>query len=1038
VKIVDFSLNRPVTVIMLVVSLVVLGAVSLTRLPLEFFPRMDFPFIGVWVPYPNAIPSQIEEEITRPIEEVMATLGGVREMESESGSDYTWVGVRFDWGQSVDVHRMEVREKIDQIRDQLPQDIDRINILTFNSNDWPIMVGRISAANVDLAGSYDVIQQKLIAPLERVEGVGQVQIDGVEPKSISIYLHLDKIKSLRVDVELIFERLQEANVSLSVGRIEDGGIRYSLRAMSRLDDPDELARIPIREDGLKLGDVATVVYAEPALTYGRHLNKEPAVAFWIQKESGANTVDVCRRVHDRLEDLREDPALAGMDILFFFDQSKQIIGSINGLFQAGFVGSLLAIFVLYMFLRRILTTLLVAIAIPFSLIATAAVLYLTGRTLNILTMMGLMLAVGMLVDNAVVVLESIHRYGDKEKDPKVAASKGTREVGLAVTAATMTSVIVFAPITFTSSASGIVYYLAIVGFTISVCLLFSLLVSIVLIPLLASRLPAPKRSGEPRWIVWLKRRYVRILDWAALRHPRITGLVIVPAVVAAVAGAAALAGLEFDMEADEQRENLYIEYRFKDNMSYRLSEEAVFTVEDSLLAHKEDLGIEQIYSWYADNAASTTLYFHDVSLRPKEVKRIRNELREVLPELAGIELVLGGGDESNITGATSVEVSLFGEDHDLLRDLAKEVKRRFALIEGMYDVTSNDAEGKEEIQLRLDPDLAGRYDVSPRTVASILNLTFRGAPLPDFKAEDREIAMGILLQPEDRKNIENLLEMPIHIVDGREITLGAIAELTMARGPETINRENQKTSVTVSGTYESDDSGEALDKVRAIMEDQNLPTGYGWAFGRSIQEAEEDQQVILINVLLALVCVAILMASLFQSFVHPIVIMASLPFAAVGVIIMLIATGTPFSLMVFIGIVILVGVVVNNGIVLVDHINTLRRQGFSRSDAILKGGEERLRPILMTALTTILGLLPMAVGTVTVGEIMYKGLAIAVIGGLSFSTLLTLLVMPTYYVLGETVAAHGRMVWSMSRRSPFRRRRTGREEGEVSETWISS
>ncbi|MBD3335560.1 MAG: MMPL family transporter [Candidatus Eisenbacteria bacterium] len=1019
-RIVRFSLRRPVTVIMLVVSMLVLGGVSLPRLPQEMLPRMDFPFIGVFIPYPNSIPSQIEEEITRPVEEAVATLGGVRQIRSESGSDYMWVGMEFEWGRSIDVLRMEVREKIDQIRGDLPGDIDRINIFTFNSNDMPIMVGRISAPGTDLSGSYEVLQRKLIAPLERVDGVGQVGIDGVEPKTISIYLHLDRIKSHQVDVDRLFRVLREANLTLSVGRIRDGGTRYHLRAFSQMESPDDLGGLPIREDGLQLGDVATVLYDEPLLTYGRHLNKEPAVAFWIQKESGANVVDLCHRVNDRLEELTEDPALAGMDILFFFIQADEITNSINGLLQAGLIGSLLAVLVLYLFLRRLMTTLLVAIAIPFSLISTLSFLYLSGNTLNLLTMMGLMLAVGMLVDNAVVVLESIHRYQGREQDPRQAALRGAGEVGLAVTAATLTSIIVFAPITFATAQTGITHYLAVVGLTISVTLVFSLLVSLVLIPLLASRIPPPKRLSEARWITWLKGIYTRILHWSAIRHPKVTGLAIVPGILVLAIVAAKVIGIESDPEADVQQENLYIRYEFSDNMSYKMTRQVVDVVEDSLLVHKKELGIEQVYSWYADNEAATTLYFESRALRPGELRRIRKEVRETLPELAGVKLKLGGQDESNVSGATFVEVTIHGEDHRALAEIAAEVKRRFNLIDGMYDVSSDDTAGKQEIRLSLDPDLAGRYQVDPQTVANILNLTFRGAPLPDFKAGDGEIPMAILLTPEDRTHIENLLDLPVNILDGREITLASVADLDMVRGPETIRRNNQRTSVTISGLYESEDSGEIMDTVRGIMNGMQFPTGYGWNFGRSIREAQEEQQTMLVNILMALLAVGFVMAALFQSFVHPLVIMASLPFAAVGVIAMLLITGTPLTLMVFIGGVILVGIVVNNGIVLVDYINTLRREGMAREEAIIAGGRGRLRPILMTAATTILGLLPLAVGRVAVGDIMYRALAIAVIGGLSFSTLLTLLVMPTYYVLAERVAAHLRSIWINSRLSPIR------------------
>jgi HAE1 family hydrophobic/amphiphilic exporter-1 len=354
----------------------------------------------------------------------------------------------------VDALRLEVKEKVDQIRPDLPSDIRDISIFTFNSADSPVMVGRISAKGRDLSGSYDLIEKKIINPLKRVQGVGQVNIDGVAPKEVSVYLHMDKIKEHNVDVRRVFGDLQAAGLSITVGKVTERGLRVPVRTWSEMDSYEDLEDLPIGQGSLRLEDIASVVYQEPALTYGRHLNQEQAIAFWMLKESGANVVDVAERLRAELDKMQDDPALKGVDVVLFWDQSEQILGSLRALRSSGMIGAVLAVLVLFFFLRSIRSTLIIALAIPFSIIAACCFLFLTGRSLNILTMMGLMLAVGMLVDNAVVVLESIHRHQVNGGDPTTTSIRGAKEVALAVFAATSTSIIVFAPVVFTSKRTG--------------------------------------------------------------------------------------------------------------------------------------------------------------------------------------------------------------------------------------------------------------------------------------------------------------------------------------------------------------------------------------------------------------------------------------------------------------------------------------------------------------------------------------------------------------------------------------------------------
>jgi HAE1 family hydrophobic/amphiphilic exporter-1 len=1051
------AIKRPVTIFMIFVSLVVLGAVSLVKLPLEFMPGIDLPFLYVWTPYRDSLPTQIEKEITKPLEEVLATLPSVVRMESGSGTDFCYVGVEFEWGVNLDVMRLEVREKIDQIRAELPEDLEKVFIFTFNFNDAPIMVGRISAHGKDLMGSYDLLEKKVINPLQRIEGVARVQIDGVLPARIDVYLEEDKIKDHAVDVGALFRQLQGANLDLSVGKVTEGGKRFNLRTMGGFRSLEEIETLPVRADGLKLGDIARIEYATPELTYGRYLNGQPAVAFWVQKESGHNVVEVAHRVSEELERINEDPALAGIETVIFFDQSRNIINSLEGLRSSGMWGALLAVLVLYFFLRRFVPTLVVSLAIPLSVISTCSFLYLSGRSLNILTMMGLMLGVGMLVDNAVVVIESIFRRHMDGMRGIRAALVGTREVATAIVAATATSVIVFAPVVLAAGQNAFTTFLAPVGITISVALILSLFVSLTLIPLLSSRF-LRRPSGPPRvplrrlrgrisraywglrerryrwWtgkLPFLSRwmqdparvrglplveretlRYLHWLKWTSQKRPVLAGLVILPLAMVATLMAAQATGLfSMDMEEAELHESLYISYDFSDNMNYRATRKYVERVEEEVSSHKKDLGVKTIYSYYTDNGAGTTLFFEHEYLTMDRLREKRRAVREILPEMAGVRLVMGedhgGGGPGSGTGggggggSVTVELNLFGEDRELLTVIAREVSRRLSRLEGLEDVRPDLREGKEEVHIVVDRDRASAYGVTPGSVASVLNLTYRGVPLPKFRGKEREVDVNLSLQPKDRSELEGLRDLTVSMEEGRELVLGSVASFRRGEGPGEIYRVDQKSTVRVAGSYEGESQDQLFRGIRGIMSQIPLPTGYSWSFGRDIQRTNRQGQAALFNILLAFCCVFMVMAALFENLWHPLVIMACVPFASVGVVWTFIFTHTPMTLMAVIGLVILIGIVVNNGIVLVDHINNFRRAGRPIPEAILEAGRERFRPILMTAFTTVLGLLPMALGQANLGGTTYYPLARAIIGGLISSTVLTLVFLPAYYVMVE-------------------------------------
>jgi HAE1 family hydrophobic/amphiphilic exporter-1 len=537
--------------------------------------------------------------------------------------------------------------------------------------------------------------------------------------------------------------------------------------------------------------------------------------------------------------------------------------------------------------------LIVAVAIPFSVVCTLAFLYFTNRTLNMLTMMGLMLGIGMLVDNAIVVLESIFRHQSKGEESKKASIIGAKEVATAVVAATLTSVIVFAPIVFGSSSDELFVWLSSVGITISVAILFSLLISLTLIPFLTSRFLKPKKTKPSKILARIQERYIRSLRWTTLKRPLITLFVFVPVLVGlSVAGA--IVFKIFDAEEDDGVliERIYMPYEFTDNLGYKETRNYVLTVEDSLFANFDKLDLKYVYSYYADNGAATTVYFNDKYISRKSLKKKREMLREIVPELAGAEVRIGGDEEGDTGGATVLKVNLFGEDRQALEELAREVKRRFQYLDDLTDIKTSVEMGKNEIHIRLDRELASRYSLTGEGSVGIMNLTFRGVQLNRFQTKEREIPMIISLDPEDKIGIYNLRNLLVGMQEDKEVTLGSVATFTESRGPNRIFRQDQRTMVSVQGLYDGEEAGDMRRQITAVMNAMEYPLGYNWSYSEEMQRRDRRKSQMGVNALLAVVCVYMLMAALFESLLHPLVIMFCMPLAFVGVVLIMVFTGT--------------------------------------------------------------------------------------------------------------------------------------------------
>ncbi len=1005
------AVRRPITTAMILVSVLLVGGIAFFRLPLAFLPEVDAPFMFVQIPYPNSHPRQIEREITKPVEEILSTLSGVKKLNSTTDADGANFFMEFTWGDEIDVIRMKVSEKMDQVEPTLPPDIGPILIYSFNTNDIPVVQGRIAAEGVDLSQNYELLEARILNPLRRVSGVARVDLNGVEPRELFVDLILDKIKEHSVDVGGLARLLQNVSSNLVLGRAESGGKRYTVRSLGAFDSIESLTSLVIDERGLRLGEVAEITYKEPPLTFGRHLDGKYAVAIDVYKESTANTVEVVREVTRVVEeDINNDPLLKGIQLWVFEDQGEEITSGIDGLKKAGLTGALLATLSLYFFLRRTDSTVIVAMSIPFSIIATCGVMYFRGSSLNILSMMGLMLAVGMLVDNAIVVLESVDRKMREEHDRQKAALEGAGEVLMAVTASTITTLIVFLPLVL-GAGTGLTTWLKEVGITISIALACSLFSSLTLIPLMSAHLLKARANGRNRPVEWLEERYVHLLGWTLKHRVKTFGLLVVGVVVGFLPFFAGW--VDSAIFSGTLNTRLYLEYEFDDFHYKSQSEAAVEQVETYLEANADELMVETVYSFYTENRAGTTISLNREDLDDDEMKELRTAIREGLPEIPGVRIVFEQeADEGG--SATYFAVKLFGQDSTTLYRLADEAARRLETMEGVEDVSRPRSTGRREVQVSLDRDRAAELGRTAADITQVLAFTLGGVRLDRFNAGDREIITWLALRMEDRSRLEDLRQIPIADSGGRPVLLGDIATFELIERPREIERENRKVTVAVRGTYDGEDWGGTKSSIEKMMNAFNLPAGYSWSWNdRIVEQASEDAEM-GVNFLLALVLVYLVMASLFESLTQPFAILFAIPFALPGVAWMLAVTGTPFNLMAQIGLLILMGIVVNNGIVLVDHMNHFRRQGLTAEEAILRAGRDRLRPILMTAATTIIGLLPLAIGGVNVSGLLYYPMARTVMGGLMSSVVLTLLVLP-YITLGaEGVANWLRRVWEGS------------------------
>ena len=1079
-----FSLRRPVTMVMISISAVVLGLVALARLPVEQLPSVSSSGITAMVTYNSSSPEEIERKVTIPLEAALGTLSNIERMSASSGRNSGSVRVDFKAGTDMDLATMQMRERVDQARAFMPADVDRVRLRRWQSDQRPIVYANL-AWRGDGDRLLDVITKVIEPRLLRLNGVANVVIDDFEAKQLFVELDRERLQSHGISLARLGRQLRENNVNVSVGRVLDGGQRYQVRLVSEFQEAEAIADLPLMGGRFRLRDIGEIDYGFPEKTRYERLDGADALQLEIFKASTANVVDVGRRVADELRRLEAEYA-GKLDLAIVRNRADSVLREAGTLVDTALLGALLAMCIIYAFLRNIRSTLVVGMAIPTSALCVFIGMYVAREvfestiTLNMVSMMGLMLAVGMLVDPAVVVLESIFRHRQEEKrTADDAALVGGREVGMAVLAAALTTTCVFVPFFFLSDSRSATW-MRDAGLAICLAVIVSMIVSLTLLPLAASRLFRDGMERYDRYIklavlaavagaVWLKMReagYEALLTWwtrwLSLLGASIAGMEWTSAAALALAavalGSAAvfvarhglrssygrLLGWTLDhrwivlaaalvltgtgyylYENIEHRGTPWQPERRVDisvtiDRSYSLEEVAAhFTeIERRLLAKKADLDMESLTTRFGQRRGRIRAYLVDADDGRLTTAEAGKAVQALLPEKVGYTYKMGR-TRSWLGNTLGVEVQLHGRDPEVLAVLIEELAVKLGQMPGVLDVDTSLEDGTEEVHVRVNRAQALNYGLSPREVAAGISAALGTRRTSGFKSEDREIDIVMQLNEGDRATLDQLRNSTFDGRDSTSIQLAALSDFEVRRGPRDLSRADRQLNVTVFANTKDRNQARKLTKpIQEMMESMDLPPGYSWDLGRASRWEQEDARDSDFTAIFAVLLIYLIMASLFESLAHPFTIMLAIPFSLIGVALGLSALGVSFDNNGALGLLILFGIVVNNGIVLIAHVNHLRAGGLSRREAILLGGQHRLRPILMTASTTILNLmpivLPMAYGTAEGFAKRWGPTGLVVVSGLASSTLLTLVLAPTLYSLLDDLATWLRKVMKVS------------------------
>ncbi len=1015
-----FSLNRRVTVLVLLASTVVIGVVATLGIPLEMFPAgYTEPFLSVRAPWRDAPAPEVLDKVVLPLEEELSTVRGLDRIVSVartgSGSCY----LTFKLGTDMSIAYREVRDRIERAKARLPEDVDRVLIRKHDTSGIPVAVVGV-AIDPGLSNTYDLIQNEVVLRLQRIDGVANVEVNGLEEKEILIELDRQRTAASGLNIYQLAQQLGGDNFSLSSGSVIAGDKKLLLRSVARYADVEALRALPVAPN-VRLGDIATIKYEEPEKKYRIRVNSMPAVAVEVQKEGDANTLEVSRAVAAEVERIRQNPRLGDTDMAVLMDQGKIIVESLTGLLDNGRVGALLAIAVLFFFLRRVRMTLIITLSIPLSILVALIVMYFAEETLNILSLLGLMICVGLLVDNSVVVAENIYRLHRSGLSRRESCLQGAGEIALAITMATLTTMAVFLPVSLVEGQGQ--FFLQRLTIPIAVSLAASLLVALVFVPL-SVYLTLPQRAngnGHGRFSLAHKKvnrllgrlyevtfgrlndGYSRLLG-VALRPWRWLYLAVV--LTAFFFTVSALLGsktVEFQMADEEERGGFEVDVEMPQSNTYEESEAFFDEIEDKLEGIKDELGLDGFYFWHAVTYGEIQGWFETPRVVDVSPRQAAERFLEVLPERPGVKYFVNDEEGEDDDDKTIQSFTIYGDEPEQLETVAEELEPLFSGVEGVLAVRKSGQEPLRELALVVDRNRAQRQQINPTTIAGMVGYALRGQALPKYYADGREIPVRVRFQEQDRESLSQLADFDVPTEQGDFVSLASVTDVRYLPSAKRIVRRNKRLSRTITLELEEGKEKETRARLTAVAAGIDLPEGLSFGAASRRGTDNEDMQAMSLALVLSIAFVFLLMAFLFESFVLPLSIIMTIPLALIGVVWAHFLSGKNIDFLGVIGMVLLVGVVVNNGIVLIDYVNRLRREGIERTAAIVQAAHDRFRPIMMTAMTTICGMIPLTLGGTSSIGMSYKSFGLTLIGGLSSATLLTLLVVPVFYALFDDI-----------------------------------
>ncbi|MEE9385148.1 MAG: efflux RND transporter permease subunit [Nannocystaceae bacterium] len=1066
----DLALNRPVTIGMVLVAVFLLGVIATFKLPLAFLPTADITRARVRVDVDRTSPEVLEREVIRPLEEHVAGIRDTKRIRVSSGSWGVRLDLEFETGTDIAARKLELRERVDRLRGKLPDLVQRVEVSSSRGDaDSPILRIRI-AGKQNLENRYYLIERRIVRQLERIKGVARVELSGVEPHELEVAVDVEAVSRNGIVAEDITRVVRSAHQARGMGILRDAVTQAGVRTRASAADPRAIAHLPIprrlasksggaaavptvgvslaeeeppgRQRFAQLGEVARVDLHPKEKRRGSRLNGRPAIDLDVFGDAGASVVDVSRAVRSAVERMRADAALGGIEVSVFRDQGEVIVETLGDLRDTGIYGGLIGIVVLFVFLHRLRTTLAAALCIPLSVLTACGVLFVRGEELNCIVLLGLVLCVGMLIDNAVVIVESIQLHLSRGEAPLVAAREGAREVGLATVASTLSSVIVFLPLVLGSDANPMTRFLRPLGGTFVIGLLASLFVSQSIVPLMMGRLAAT--SLRPT-----RHRVLSRLSWAygwlierTLRFPRLT--VIAGACVTASAFVP-VDQLGYELGDIESRpQGLPVRLEMIGSGDYRRVIGHLEVMEQALLPRRDELGIDKLACRYRDWGGDCDVYPQHATETEAEMSNFEARITGALPQQAGIKYHVGPGARGWHGRSRDPRVVNFvvrGEDMGVLNELADQIaaylKTRLPAGDpnepdggGLDEITGPSNEGGHEYVISLDTERIHRLGLDADQIASKVSRAFQGLGLGQVQGPQGEVTLrlssraagavggvgAIAAGAGKEPDLADVRDLRIDLPGGSELPLAALATFRVERSPYWVQRVDRQTEIRMKVRFYS--AGHAnRETIYRLLAQFRLPQGYSAGEGTRWWRRDQDANEMLIDLALCLLLVYAVMASLFESYLQPLAILVTCLLGCFGAPWAMWATGTTVDTVALIGLFILIGIVVNNGIMLIDRVTRLRAQGISRHDALRRAGEERLRPILMTAGTTILCLVPMLIHHPTLAGVYYHSIAIIIAGGLLTSTVTSLVVLPAAYTWIEELSLDAGFRWRRVARS---------------------